>query len=228
MKFRMIVLVIIFIGLCCAPVENANDTYVAVQSTFSAKKYTIIDTTILDSSTVSLSEVPEKFCTLCETDTSANAQFLDSVSFPSDFLNMEYNYFRNSVNYLKRNYKLQIYDDSVIFIGLDYVAVSPCQFIDTINRSLNNFALYGNMKEVHLNNLIAKSKSGTLINWFDAPDVSKLISDRKKELADWNRIMDSINANSSIPVVTVPRFNNWPLRDTAVYYFVNLRFSLQQ
>jgi hypothetical protein len=227
-KSMLIVYIIILIGLCCSPVENINDSYVAVKPTISVKKYTIVDTTILDSSTVSLSEIPTAFCTLCRTDTSANAQYLDSVCFPSDFLNMEFNYFRNSINYLKRTYALQTYNDSIIFIGSNYISVSPCESIDTINRRMNNFLLYGTMKEVRQNNLIARSKNSTLFSWFNAPDVNKLISDRKNELANWNRIRDSMFTNTGMPYV-IARPYNWPfgVRDTACYYYVDLRFSLE-
>lgn len=214
--------------LSCAPVENINDSYVAVQSTVSVKKYTIIDTTILDSSTVSLSKTPTAFSSLCQTDTSINAQYLDSVCFPSDFLIMEFNQYRNSVHYLKRNYTLQIHNDSIIFSGSNYVSLSPCESIDTINRFMSNFLLYGTMKEVRQNILIAQSKSSKLFHWFNAPDVCKLISDRKIELANWNRINDSINANSGNNLVILQHHNwSYGIRDTGDYYFIDLRFSLQ-
>lgn len=227
-KLKFIITSLILIVVFCTSIENTSDIYSIIKATATVKKYTIIDTTILDSSNISTSEIPTIYQYLCWTDTSDSAQYLDSVSFPSDFLIMEFNSFRNTAYYLKRTYALRYQKDSILFMGKNYTSSSHCQSIDTSNRSMNNFLLYGNSKEFRQNNLFAKSKKGVLCWLFNAYDAYTLVSDRKTELANRNRIRDSIIA-SGVNVKVFSRQSIWSagLNDTANYYYVDVRFSLE-
>jgi hypothetical protein len=226
---KVIVLQIVLIVAFCTPVENSDDTFSIIRATSIIKKYTVIDTTILDSSIVSISETPTNNLPLCWIDTLDNQQYLDSVCFPSDFLSMEFNKNQNTANYLKRTFNLQYRKDSIQFIGQNYSTASPCESVDTNNRSINSFLLYGNTKEILQNDFLAKSKNAQLLSLFNSTDVYKLIFDRKLELAKWNKSRDSIIENGGkVSIIGKPLSWSTGLRDTASYYYIKLCFSLLQ
>lgn len=218
-----------YLFLFCSPLSKDEDNYNPVNFTSSVTMYKIYDTTILDSSKISFSEMQTFYLHICKSDTTDSSKYPDSICYPVDFLKMEYNDKRKSVNYLNRFYNLSLIRDTVVLNGNDFISGSPCANVDTSLTFYSKICLYGNLNNCKLSQLSVKDRHQNyrLFIFGDPGTAYKTISERKQEIARCNRITDSLRALGIISMIR-PNYIALAIQDTCYFYFSDIHFQFTE